>query len=258
MQSQKITFGKDYNYSQQIATPQELGMSNRGTLSQLSDNVAGMINYINILSNGDSKASKQNNGPLGDSYFVDTHATCKNGDNSVPRHFYMNNKPSGNIPFLTGRTSAPVGGNRGLISGILEQASSLDPSVMIKDFGDTSTTTCGLQTFEIIDNNGKSWKETRYVSDKEIENIPKANPKLECNPNLQKNSGDECCIPPSSEDYSKYNANDKLLKCEGFTNKKDLFPYNYKYKYINIRNIHNLCFLLLILIILYKLICSRT
>ena len=58
-----IEFG-DYNYPSQIKTPDDLGIGTKGTMKQLRYNVAGMIDYINILVTGKSPASKANGGPL--------------------------------------------------------------------------------------------------------------------------------------------------------------------------------------------------
>ena len=38
-----------YEYAKQIKTPNELGMSDRGSLSQIVKNVDGLIDYVGVL-----------------------------------------------------------------------------------------------------------------------------------------------------------------------------------------------------------------
>ena len=56
--------------------PSEIGMSGDGNLSALSRNVAGLIDYVQVLVAGGGGASKVN-GPMGNKFFLKTGAKCK-------------------------------------------------------------------------------------------------------------------------------------------------------------------------------------
>lgn len=215
----------NYNYPSQIKTPTELGMGDKGTMKQLTYNIAGVIDYINILVTGKSKASKANNGPLGDAYFINTNSKCLYNGKPVPRHFYINNIPDGRIPFFSGKTNLKMDSFKGLIPGIIEDVSELNPEEMVKSFGKTDLPNCSLKTFKIVDNDGNTYKETRYVSDEEVTKTgvkELKDPGIKCNPNTQSNKGNTCCIV--NEDEKKlYSTDDDILKCgsleESFINK---------------------------------------
>lgn len=222
-----IKFG-DYSYPQQIKTPDELGMGTKGSMKQLRYNIAGMIDYVNILVTGKSPASKANGGPLGDAFFIDTNSKCLANGVPKPRHLYINNIPDGRLPFLSGKTSVKLDSFKGLIPGIIEDVSSLNPEEMIKSFGKTEPPSCSLKTFKIIDSDGNKYKETRYIADEEVEKmgyIETKDSRIKCNPNTHSNKGNICCIK-DEEEKKKYDENDELLKCtEGFSTKKN--PYTY-------------------------------
>ena len=222
-----IEFG-DYNYPTQIKTPDDLGMGTKGNMKQLRYNVAGMIEYINILVTGKSSASKANGGPLGDAFFIDTKSKCLANGVPKPRHLYINNVPDGRIPFLSGKSSIKLDSFKGLIPGILEDVSSLNPEDMIKSFGKTDPPSCSLKTFKIIDNDGNIYKESRYIADEEVERggfKETKDSRIKCNPNTHSNKGSTCCIT-NEEEKKIYDENDELLKCkEGFTQKRN--PYTH-------------------------------
>ena len=242
----KPEFG-NYNYADRIKTPTELGMGDRGTMKQLTYNVAGMIDYINILVTGKSNASRENGGPLGDAYFIPSGAKCTDSSGiSHPRHLYINNIPSKSLPFITGKTNLPMGEFKGLVPGIIDDIASLDPSNLINSFGNTEPPKCSKKTFLIKDNNGNNYKETRYITDEDSKYYQEVNNKLKCNPNTQKqvDGSIECCISDENE-QKKYNTSDTILcqntnvSQEGFTTiiKTKFSPFNFynktkKKKYI--------------------------
>ena len=84
--------GPDYEYWKQIKTPSELGMSTSGSISTIAADVAGLINYVEVLVTGNSKASRTGK-PLGDKFFLKTFATCKDKSSGdvVDRYIYVNN-----------------------------------------------------------------------------------------------------------------------------------------------------------------------
>ena len=50
--------GKDFNYSSAIRSPNELGMSPAGNFDALSADIAGLINYTEVLVSGTGRAIK--------------------------------------------------------------------------------------------------------------------------------------------------------------------------------------------------------
>ena len=63
--------GPDYEYWKQIRTPKQLGMSSKGSISAISRDVAGLIDYTEVLVSGRGRASATG-GPLGNKFFLKT------------------------------------------------------------------------------------------------------------------------------------------------------------------------------------------
>ena len=101
-QLQEDLLGPEYNYTKQIKSPEEMGMSSQGSSSAISNNISGLISYTQLLVTGSGNASKTG-GPLGDKFFLETGAKCKDKETGeeVSRSIYVNNVPDGSIPFIT-------------------------------------------------------------------------------------------------------------------------------------------------------------
>lgn len=65
---QNKLLGPTYPYYQNIKNPNQLGMSNNGTLSALANDISGLIDYVTVLVEGDSQASSTGQ-PLGNKFF---------------------------------------------------------------------------------------------------------------------------------------------------------------------------------------------
>jgi hypothetical protein len=63
--------GPTYPYYKNIKSPSQLGMSDKGTIQQMSQNIVGLTNYVELLVSGKSKASATG-GPLGNKFFLQT------------------------------------------------------------------------------------------------------------------------------------------------------------------------------------------
>ena len=61
--------GPDYKYYDEIKTPREMGMSSDGNMGALANDVAGIINYVQLLVTGRGPASKNDGKPLGSRFF---------------------------------------------------------------------------------------------------------------------------------------------------------------------------------------------
>ena len=68
--------GPDYKYYKFIKSPSELGMSGGGSMGDLADDIAGIVNYVELLVSGEGRASTTG-GPLGDKFFLTTGVNVK-------------------------------------------------------------------------------------------------------------------------------------------------------------------------------------
>lgn len=96
--------GQTYLYHKNIIGPDNLGMSPEGSMDALVKNVAGLINYGQIMITGDGHANAKVNRegrdePLGDKFFMKTMGKChpiKIDENSKPyTKIYKNNEGIG-------------------------------------------------------------------------------------------------------------------------------------------------------------------
>lgn len=166
--TQPNTTPPPYSYLQFIKTPSEMGMSDKGSMETIETNINGLIGYVDLLVDGKSKASKaQNNGPLGNSFFVTTTAKCDLVDKmtgikmSVPRSIYVNNIPTGGIGAAPG---ANVPEFRGLIPGMMSGMSALDPARMAESLSNASSPECISVTLNVTDDKGAIVPSTNYIT----------------------------------------------------------------------------------------------
>jgi len=157
--------GPSYNYATKIKAPTEMGMSATGSLSQLADDVGGLIGYIEVLVSGPSNALKNPTRPLGNKFFLPTIANCSDVDTkeTVQRSVYINNVPVGNIPFLSSATGVNLSEFRGLAPGILSNMEVLDPIGMIRAVFAGANPKCKNVTFPTIDESGNESNASGYV-----------------------------------------------------------------------------------------------
>ena len=158
--------GPDYQYTDYIKDTDELGMSEAGTFGALANNVAGIINYTNLLISGRG-AAKRGDAPLGARFFIKTGGKCKPAiqkkdkdgyptytekkkGKEVDRFVYIDNVPKGKF---FGRS------NLGIVPGMLENVEKLNPLDIISAFTQAPTPYCkkvtkpttnkGSQTFHV-------------------------------------------------------------------------------------------------------------
>jgi hypothetical protein len=157
----------DYSYYTQIKTPDELGMKDKGT--NIAKNFTGLIAYMNLLLAGDSKASKTGH-PLGNRFFSATLSKCTdvNTNTSVPRHLYFDYIPTGkiNIPMdITDTTQASINtGFKGLVPGIIEDLSRINPVSMLSVFKEDISPKCRQVVLDTINSNNQLGAETHYIT----------------------------------------------------------------------------------------------
>jgi hypothetical protein len=164
--------GPNYPYYSNIKTPNELGMSDKGTLSNLGKDIDGLIQYVDLLVSGKSNASKTGQ-PLGNKFFLQTGAKCLNTkeNKEEDRYIYVNNVPEGNIPFITQGMGVNFSELKGLIPGTMGNLNALNPFSIMRAFMSGNTPPCQEITLETIDIYNNKNKETHYVTLVDIQNM---------------------------------------------------------------------------------------
>jgi hypothetical protein len=170
---QESILGPDYKYYKFIKTPTEMGMSGEGSLDVLGKDIKGLMSYTKLLVSGGGDASVTGK-PLGNKFFMDTGATCTDTDssNTVSRSIYIDNVPSGNIPFLTSGTGVQFTAFSGLIPGTLENITRINPIKIFTTFTSGPNPKCRAITMEVIDKDNNSSFETKYITEDDISDIP--------------------------------------------------------------------------------------
>jgi hypothetical protein len=164
--------GPTYPYYKNIKTPSEIGMSTKGSLSAVANDITGLIAYVEVLVTGKSKASTTG-GPLGNKFFLKTGAKCKAKSNNkqVDRYIYVNNVPVGNIPFISSGLDVNFSEFKGLIPGTMGNLNVLNPFSIMSAFLAGSTPECQELTMQTIDNKNNKSSETHYVTTVDIKNM---------------------------------------------------------------------------------------
>ena len=163
--------GPDYNYTKQIKSPMQLGMSSRGTFNQLGDNIGGLVAYVQLLVTGRSKASKTGQ-PLGTKFFLETPVECKDKitGEKVKRSIYINNVPDGQIPFI----SEGLGGSGfsefgGLVPGVISNIAQIHPLQILQSFTGGVSNDCVSVKMETIDSENVKGVATGYITDNDLD-----------------------------------------------------------------------------------------
>ena len=173
--------GPTYPYYKNIRSPSEIGMNDNGTLPQMSRNINGLIQYVELLVSGNSQASATGR-PLGNKFFLQTGAKCaavdKCSDPNEPstcdqtnRYIYIDNVPEGNIPFISSGVGVNFSEFKGLIPGAMGNLNVLNPFAILRAFASGSTPPCQEITMQTIDVNNNSSSETHYVTLADIQNM---------------------------------------------------------------------------------------
>ena len=196
--------GPSYPYYKNIKTPSELGMSSNGSMTTLGKDIDGLIQYVEVLVTGKSKAS-MTNGPLGNKFFLQTGAKCVDTEtnNQVDRFVYINNVPVGNVPFISSGMGVNFSEFKGLIPGTMGNLSVLSPFGIMQSFLSGSTPPCKELTMDVIDINNNKTSESNYVTLVDIKGMDpcifpkKSNPLTgdKCRETFQTISDDELKLP---------------------------------------------------------------
>jgi len=166
--------GPTYPYYKNIKTPSQIGMSDKGTIQQMTKDVEGLIEYVELLVTGDSKASATG-GPLGNKFFLNTGGKCAAVDScsdpnnvstcqQVDRYIYVNNVPEGNIPFISSGMGVNFSEFKGLIPGAMGNLNALNPFGILRAFLAGSTPPCQQITMQTITSDNAKSSESHYVT----------------------------------------------------------------------------------------------
>jgi hypothetical protein len=207
--------GPSYPYYKNIKMPNEIGMTDKGTLKALGKDIDGLIQYVELLVSGKSKASATG-GPLGNKFFLKTGAKCVDNktDEQVDRYIYVNNIPDGSIPFISNGLGVNFKDFRGLIPGAMGNLSVLNPFNILQAFLSGGTPPCQEITMETVDVNNNKSSETHYVTLVDIANMNPCSFSDKTNPK----TGVKC-----KESFSTYNLNES----EDFPFPNDTFDQLY-------------------------------
>ena len=164
--------GPDYKYFTYIKSPSEMGMSDKGSVSTLGNDVAGLVKYMDTLVTGGG-AQKGGDDPLGDRYFLDTGAKCSDTEtgNQVTRSIYIDNVPNGDIPFVTEGLNSNLTSFEGIIPGSMQSALNINPLLMFQAFMDGIDPSCSSVTLPVRDPNNSTSVETKYMTTTDIGNV---------------------------------------------------------------------------------------
>ena len=165
----------NYMYYKFIKTPSDMGMSPGYNLSNISDGVAGIISYINLLVQGNSSASTTGQ-PLGNKYFYPTSQKCTDPDgNSQTLSLYVDNVPSGSLGIIPAGVGGKFSTFKGLIPGMLEDAFSLAKIDFFSAFTSMDPPKCQNVKLETISVDNLQSSDSQYVSINDIKNISPCN-----------------------------------------------------------------------------------
>ena len=137
IQLEKQILPPPYKYYKFIRTPKEMGMNTKGSMKQVHDNVASLINYGEVLISGKGPASATGTA-LGNKYFIKTGGQCKAagskvGTGLVERYAYIDNVPTGNIP-LSKNSFIQFQEYKGLIPGMMKGIADINTSKLFRGF----------------------------------------------------------------------------------------------------------------------------
>ena len=173
--------GPTYPYYKNIKTPSQIGMSDKGTIQQMATDIDGLIQYVELLVTGNSKASSTGN-PLGNKFFLQTGAKCAAVDSctdpndastcqKVDRYIYVDNVPEGNIPFISSGLGVNFSEFKGLIPGAMGNLNVLNPFAIMRSFMSGSNPPCQNITMTTINNDNIKSSESHYVTLADISNM---------------------------------------------------------------------------------------
>ena len=150
--------GPNYNYTNELAPPSQVGVRLGGSFDDIMDSIGGVNYYIDAIGYGQAtgiaKGQGKQNRRLGLRYFMNTGMTCSNGK---PMYEYIDNIPKG----LGGRAGEEIQKTlgvklQGLAPGIVEDAANaLNPMRLFNAATGTGYARCKKVTLPVGDDQGR-------------------------------------------------------------------------------------------------------
>lgn len=168
---QKFT-GPDYEYYKKIAKPGDLGVSGKGSIGALSDDIGAIISYVEVLVSGSGRGNTPGK-PLGNKFVLETGGQCKDykTDKTVTRSMYINNVPTKKIPLLSNISGMDFPDIRGLVPGIMEDMYSINPLKMFSAFMEGNEPLCAEVNLPVRDVNDNESKQSAYIPISELKDM---------------------------------------------------------------------------------------
>jgi len=216
----------DYCYNCNINTPEDLGISDKGSFSAMSKNVSGLLSYVDLIVSGKGPASKTGK-PLGDKVLLDLGTTCKDNKTgqTVKLYNYINNVSAGRNTGL----SEVLGGGftelNGLLPQVIGKIADLNPIDIMGGFMTGSNPKCTSVDLPLINSENQESTQNVHLSDVEIKGMDPCDFVSKRNP-ITKETCQENFVG------SRENKNKK----EKFSNYQ--FENNYNYNTENINNLN--------------------
>ncbi len=172
---EKEFLGPDYKYYKFIATPSQLGVSGKGNVGALTNDIASIIDYVQILISGKGPANRKGQ-PLGDRFFLKTGGQCKDYKTGklVTRQMYIDNVPSGEIPIVSNLTGINFPEFRGLVPGVVDNIMDMNPLKMFSAFMEGSEPLCAEVSLPTIGEDGNTRKGSGFVPISELQSLATA------------------------------------------------------------------------------------
>jgi len=175
------SFGESYPYWDYIKTPESLSITSDGNFPAFVKDIGGLFDYGEVLIFSNSNASTTGK-PLGNKYFLNTggqccpttiqnpwSGSCSNSD-LVDRYIFINNIPTGNLPFITSSQNTSGSSTTGLLPGILEDVLQIPMEIegLFSAFTAPANPPCVPIELQVIDSSNNSSIQTQYVASSDI------------------------------------------------------------------------------------------
>jgi hypothetical protein len=165
--------GPSYSYVDHIQSPSALGVGSDGTISQLSRNTGGIIQYVQYLISGPA---------LGNRFFVKTGGMCKAPDGTTqPRSNYVNNvtDAADALPESMRRDLGGLASDfNGLVPGMIQDIGGLNPISLFNSLAADSVPTCECYSCPVSSGSGSAFLNTSLSPDYDQNLCQKVDPSL--------------------------------------------------------------------------------
>jgi hypothetical protein len=171
---EKEFLGPDYKYYNFIAKPSDLGIRGEGSVGALGDDIAGIIDYVQVLISGKGPANTKGQ-PLGDRFFLKTGGQCKDYKTGklVSRSMYIDNVPTGAIPIVSNLSGVNFPEFRGLVPGVVDNIMDMNPLKMFSAFMEGSEPVCAEVRLPVIGEDGKNTQGSGFIPIAELKDLAK-------------------------------------------------------------------------------------